>query len=335
MNLLPVVNRYFKGNLHTHTNISDGEMTPQEAVDLYRQKGYQFLCLSDHNVIVNHSEKNTEDFLMITGVEINVNDDQYTPTKGYTGQTYHMLMIAKEADNLWQPIAPTRRPTSEPHLPFIHNDTMRREYDLAAINDMIARANEKGFLVAYCHPEWSGQSYPDYSGMKGLWAVEVRNNVCTKNGLDLNSSWVYQDFLELGNRMCPLGSDDAHHNYETGGAWIMVGAEKLEYASVISALEKGDFYASCGPEIHSLTLEEGKLTVTCSDAARICLHSQCRFGKSVSAQPGQALNRGEFDVTKWLELSADDPNAFLRVAVYAPNGTFAATRAYWMNELKG
>ena len=56
MNLLPVVNRYFKGNLHTHTNISDGEMTPQEAVDLYRKLGYQFLCLSGHNVIANPSE---------------------------------------------------------------------------------------------------------------------------------------------------------------------------------------------------------------------------------------------------------------------------------------
>ena len=135
MNLLPAVKRYFKGNLHTHTNISDGLMTPEEAVALYQKLGYQFLCLSDHNIIANHSDKNTEDFLMLTGVEINVNDGDYTPTKGYTGQTYHMLMIAKEPDNLWQPIPPTRRETSLPYLPKIQFDSMRREYDPVAVND--------------------------------------------------------------------------------------------------------------------------------------------------------------------------------------------------------
>ena len=66
--LLPRVPRYFKTNLHTHTTISDGRQTPREAKDIYKAKGYQILCLTDHNVIVDHSDMNEPDFLMLTGV---------------------------------------------------------------------------------------------------------------------------------------------------------------------------------------------------------------------------------------------------------------------------
>lgn len=341
MNLLPAVAHYYKANLHTHTNISDGDLTPEEAIKLYRENGYQILCLTDHNIIVDHSDKNTDEFLLLTGVEIDITDDQFYSTSGYVGQSYHLLMIAKDANNLWQPIAPKPivpkgRTTFRQYLPFIHNDTMRREYDLEAVNAMIDSANEHGFLVTYCHPEWSGQRYPDYAGLKGLWAMELRNNGgAAAMGMDLNNHLVYQDLLELGNRLYPLGADDTHEAQYALGAWIMVGARQLSYDSVIVALEKGDFYASCGPEIHSLTMEEGKITVTCSDAASICLYSQCRFDKIIRAKPGQVINSGEFDVTQWLEKSADDPDAFLRVTVYAPDGSFAATRAFWMDELKG
>ena len=41
--LLPVVPKYFKTNLHTHTNISDGHMTPEEIVERYKDAGYQVL----------------------------------------------------------------------------------------------------------------------------------------------------------------------------------------------------------------------------------------------------------------------------------------------------
>lgn len=38
-----------KGNLHTHTAVSDGQLAPQRAVDEYRQRGYGVLALTDHN----------------------------------------------------------------------------------------------------------------------------------------------------------------------------------------------------------------------------------------------------------------------------------------------
>ncbi len=41
---------WFKGNTHTHTLWSDGDGAPEVSVAWYKDHGYQFLVLSDHNV---------------------------------------------------------------------------------------------------------------------------------------------------------------------------------------------------------------------------------------------------------------------------------------------
>ncbi len=42
---------WWKGNLHTHSLWSDGDDYPEMIVDWYKAHGYQFLALSDHNVL--------------------------------------------------------------------------------------------------------------------------------------------------------------------------------------------------------------------------------------------------------------------------------------------
>jgi hypothetical protein len=42
---------YWKGNLHTHSLWSDGDDFPEMVADWYKRHGYQFLALTDHNVI--------------------------------------------------------------------------------------------------------------------------------------------------------------------------------------------------------------------------------------------------------------------------------------------
>ncbi|HEY1191486.1 MAG TPA: hypothetical protein VGE74_27875 [Gemmata sp.] len=43
--------KFWKGNLHTHTLWSDGDDFPDMVVDWYKRHGYQFLALTEHNVI--------------------------------------------------------------------------------------------------------------------------------------------------------------------------------------------------------------------------------------------------------------------------------------------
>lgn len=43
--------RWWKGNLHTHTLWSDGDDFPEMIAESYRERGYHFLALSDHNLL--------------------------------------------------------------------------------------------------------------------------------------------------------------------------------------------------------------------------------------------------------------------------------------------
>src|SRR5688572_6389218 len=40
--------RFWKGNLHTHSDRSDGALSPEKTVRHYRDSGYDFLALTDH-----------------------------------------------------------------------------------------------------------------------------------------------------------------------------------------------------------------------------------------------------------------------------------------------
>jgi hypothetical protein len=67
--------RWYKGNLHTHTLNSDGDSTPHEVATWYREHGYQFLTLSDHNYLTDVTGLNAvhaarEKFLLIPGEEV-------------------------------------------------------------------------------------------------------------------------------------------------------------------------------------------------------------------------------------------------------------------------
>lgn len=334
--LLPQVKKYFKTNLHTHSNISDGKLTPEEVIRSYREAGYSILSITDHNITVDHSDKTTGDFLLLTGMEVNINDNLYKPTGGFGGVTYHLNLISKTPHNLWQPVCTIgKRETARPYEEIVEAENMPKVYDLQAINNIIAKSNEKGFLVMYNHPVWSRQHYPDYIGLKGLWAMEMRNTSSAYAGYNENNHQVYQDMLEVGMRLFPTGTDDAHDYPSMFGSWIMVGAEKLEYAPVIEALEKGDFYMSCGPEIRSLTLEDGFLDIECSDASEIIVETHARTARRVKAEAGEVINRAHIDLTRFFEFSENFPKdvEFFRVTVFAPDGSYAATRAYWLDEL--
>ncbi len=49
----PAAGRWYKGNTHTHTLNSDGDSTPDAVVQWYREHGYQFLVLTDHNFLTS------------------------------------------------------------------------------------------------------------------------------------------------------------------------------------------------------------------------------------------------------------------------------------------
>lgn len=72
-NMFAESGNWYKGNLHSHTTNSDGRMTPEEAVSLYKNYGYHFLCLSEHDLYTDLREQfDSEDFILLPGVEASV-----------------------------------------------------------------------------------------------------------------------------------------------------------------------------------------------------------------------------------------------------------------------
>ena len=336
--LLPRVNQYFKANLHTHTTISDGKLTPEEVKAAYVERGYQIIAFTDHEVCVAHPELRDESFLPLTGYELSFNawDEEK-----FLRKAYHLCCIAKDPDNRWQVYDPEYKGGNA----YLYADQVvcdgheTRGYSLETVNDVIARTNAHGFLVTYNHPTWSLQEYPDYAGLKGLWAMEVYNNHCHRIGYDDDNSHIYQTLLKLGTPLFPLATDDFHriqeHNFIAGG-WIMVGAEELTYPSVITALEKGDFYASTGPVIQELSLEGTVLKLRCSAVRSVKIFTQSRHATELTHYDGTLLESGEFDLAPWLDYWKEhgrEEEAFIRLLFIDEKGNKAYTRAYWYNEL--
>ena len=331
--LLPVVPKYFKTNLHCHSTVSDGKLSPEEVKAEYKKRGYSCLAFTDHEVCLSHQDLNDEDFLALTGYEMMTNQWD-VPSPHF--KTYHLNFIAKDPENRWQIYNPKYREASVRHIDKIVCDGYEdRDYDLDKINEIIARHNEKGFLVTYNHPIWSMQDTRDYIGLKGRWGVEVFNGECYMLGYDGETSHVYHELAREGNHLVPLAVDDTHSPRAIGMGWIMVGAKELTYPAMIEAMEKGDLYASNGPEIHSLTVEGNILKITCSDAVTIHMQPDCRLGKRYVAEPGQFLNEAEFDLTRWLETCPPEweDKAFVRVCVTDAAGHKAYTRAYWRKDI--
>ncbi|MGH9660005.1 MAG: PHP domain-containing protein, partial [Bryobacteraceae bacterium] len=71
----PAPLKWYKGNLHTHTTNSDGDSPPAVVANWYKGHDYQFLVLSDHNVLTEVETLNAglaapEKFLLIPGEEV-------------------------------------------------------------------------------------------------------------------------------------------------------------------------------------------------------------------------------------------------------------------------
>ncbi len=50
----PTATAWYRGNLHTHSLWSDGNDFPEMITAWYREHGYHFLALTDHNIVADH-----------------------------------------------------------------------------------------------------------------------------------------------------------------------------------------------------------------------------------------------------------------------------------------
>lgn len=336
LQLLPLDGNVFKACMHTHTTLSDGKLTPEEVRGVYKAQGYQIVAFTDHEVCVAHPELREADFLPITSYEVAINPSGCCDRANHE-KCYHLNLYTRDPANTKhvcfdRGYVREKWPVSQ--LPVETYSEENRTYSVEYANHFLEEAAKAGFLVSYNHPNWSLQTREDYIDLKGVWGTEVYNSECLAIGHDDCQSRIFDEMLKAGIPVYPLATDDMHKLSSAFGGWIMVAAKELEYDAVFDALEQGDFYASTGPELHSLTLENGILRIACSPCRDIHVGTEAR--KAYRAKPtDQVLTEAELDIRDWFEACPEEwkERAFIRVTLEDEQGHRAWTRAFRRKEL--
>lgn len=334
--LLPEKGKFYKANLHMHTTVSDGKETPEETKVAYMKAGYSVVAFSDHEVLLSHEDLTDENFVAITSFEKTINCPPPIDRHSFM-KTAHMNFFALDPKNISCPVL--NPSTAWGNAKQYITDEMKKlsykaTYSTDGLNDVIKKANDAGYLVTLNHPVWSMENHDDYSGLKGLWGIEVYNTGCVREGYP-DTVQPFEDLLREGNRIFPVATDDAHSVKDHFGGFVMIKSEKLDYASIMTALKNGDFYASTGPEIRELYIEDGKLVVECSAARSVTISTERRGNLKNYAAGEEHMTRTEFDLSKFLT----DPDngkrgmpSYFRVTVTGFDGSQAYTRAFFMDE---
>lgn len=252
---------FFKANLHCHTTVSDGKMTPEQVKDWYKSHGYSILAITDHSKYHTYPHLQDPDFLLVAGVETAFTclDPKNKPLK------YKLCHI-----NFW-----AKDPETSVYIPE------EQTYDLGVINRYIAAMKKNGWLCGLNHPGWSLQTTEEINGIHGLDTFEVYNH--TSHILDNNGDGQahYAVFLNSGNRAWCIATDDNHTGFDpdgqisvedgTLGGWINISMPELNYSNFIDAMENGRFYATSGPEFEELYIDEARdlLVLRCSPVRRV------------------------------------------------------------------
>lgn len=328
--LLPREGQFYKTNLHCHSVLSDGTLTPEELKKAYKGMGYAILAITDHDIMVPHEELNDEEFLTLTGyeMEVNENTDASWPCK----KSCHMCLIALEKDNkkqvCWHPDWYLFGHSAE------HKDKIRvdeettpyiRRYCGEGISDMMKIGRDKGFFVTYNHPTWSLENYNDYISYHHMHAMEICNWGCVVEGYQEYNPRVYDDMLRAGKRIYCIGTDDNHGLSDMGGAWVMIRAARLDYRTVTKALENGHFYASQGPEIKAWWVEDGQMHIQTSPVKEIVFTCGNRHALRLCAGEGEWLQEGSFAISPDMD--------YVRVTVVDEQGKCADTNACFVEDV--
>jgi hypothetical protein len=296
--------RFWRGNLHCHSDRSDGLRGPEEVVAAYRAAGYDFIALSDHFEerygwrITDTRDLRAGDFTTILGAELSSG-----PWRERTA--YWVSAVGLPLD-----FAP-------PHP------------DGPA--EAIRRAHDAGAFVVLLHPRLNNlplDATDRLPGFDAVDAVEIYNHNNFGSTPDrADGAYMVDGLLERGRRILINAGDDAHFAFPADrfGGWIEVWAETLDPSALLAGLKSGSYYSTQGPRIERLELDGGHLQVSTSPAHAIALGGagdRWLDGRSVLDQNGGLVREGTFDLSAFR-------GSYCRVTVIDADGRRAWSNPMW------
>ena len=318
---------FYKANLHSHSTVSDGELSPEQMKELYQSHGYSILAYTDHWHFVTHNELSDGTFLALNGVE-NAADEQGRPD--FHDRCCDICFIALRHDRRLHPLQDEKAVVGDgSYAAFVPS------YCSRDINRMIRTGVKNGFFATYNHPTWSLEDYSRYMTYKGMHAMEIYNHSSAVDGYDEYNPEIYDNLLRAGRRLYCIAADDNHNrapgtrHWDSFGGFTMIKAPSLRYEDVTDALLRGDFYASRGPVIHALwaDTDDQSIHIACEGAKKVVFTRSGRRCRAVYAE-----EEGK-NFLEEVRFSVDPTDGYFRVTVFDENGLTADTNAYFIDTL--
>ncbi len=269
----------YKVGLHTHTNLSDGRVSPEEAAKIYKEAGYDALAITDHWKY--YPEGELGGLLIISGCEYNMG------AADTSVDVMHIVGIGMD---------------SEPDLE--RNKCTRQE--------VIDAIRECGGMAVLAHPAWSLNTPAHAKELSGFEAVEIYNTVSNVNQSSRPYSGYFVDLLANEGITYPLTATDDVHYYngeDDAKSYVMVKAESLSKKDILDAIRKRDFYATQGPELH-VRREGNRIIADCSECVMIDFLSNAAWCPD-RIYRGSGLTHAEYTLKafdKWVRVEVHDEN---------------------------
>lgn len=341
--------RWYKGNTHTHTINTDGDSAPLDVVRFYREQGYNFVVLSDHdsltpvdglNALFGTAESNATDraalpfrpFLVIQGEEVTdafipeVLADRAASARDLGRREIHLTAVGVKA------VVAPQKGTSPTDVLQRNVDAIRRAAGLPIIN----------------HPNfvWS-LTAEDLKPLRRAPLLEIWNGHMQTNNLgggdrpSVEAMW--DQVLSAGTVMYGVAADDAHF-FKTpplpaapsapGRAFVMVRSDRFTAEAIMAALEGGDFYASTGVELAEYAVTDRSVTL------KVKVVQQSRYQitfigaggkvlKQVSVTPALPANATSLGAARHAEAVSYEwkgDEGYVRAKIVDSNGLMAWTQ---------
>ncbi len=300
---------WYRGSLHVHTNLSDGDSAPKDVVKWYREHGYHFVVLTDHNLNANVRGLNRRfakegRFLVLPGNEVTCVSE---------GKPVHFLALNVTG-----------------FLPPYNGKTI-----VDTVRGNLKGIEKAGALPVVCHPNdgWS-LSAEKLLQVEGLRLLEICNCHPTVNnfgggGLP-GTEEIWDVLLTRGRKVWGTASDDMHilkksspRNANPGRGWVMVRSDRLTPRDIVSALERGDFYFSTGVELRDLRFKDNLLRIAVQSGGPI------RYTVEFIGAGGRVLAK-KYDQVCMYRCTGTE--GYVRVRITDSNGFRAWTQPFFPDQ---
>lgn len=294
-----------KGNIHTHSKWSDGDSEPGVVYRWYRDHGYNFLAVTDHNTRTDPLQfkpiERKKSFVILAGEEV---------TMMGAGRQVHVNALCTKA-------------TIGGH---------HAEHQGESLAWAVQKIHEQGGVALINHPNFD-------------WALTARDVAAGHGAelLEIASGhpWVHSDgdatrqsheqiwdaMLSRGERFAGVAVDDAHHFHGPGRdpahlalpgrAWIEVFAAAPDRDLICAALAKGNLYASTGVALRRITVKDDTFAVT---------PSRADVNVEFIGQNGVILQSGRPDEDGVATYRLSGSEGYVRARITAPDGKRAWTQ---------